>query len=46
MLAAIGVLAPEVLCRLSIYGMPGQHWWNTAIDWAPPVRPAITTHKP
>ena len=34
MLAAIGVLVPESTARLSIFGAPGQHWWNTAITWS------------
>ena len=33
MLAAIGVLTPEICAKLSIFGSPGQHWWNTAIVW-------------
>ena len=34
MLAAIGVLVPESTARLSLFGTPGQHWWNTHIEWA------------
>ena len=33
MLAAIGVLVPESTARLSLFGTPGQHWWNTHIEW-------------
>ena len=33
MLAAIGVLVPECTAKLSIFGSPGQHWWNTAVTW-------------
>jgi lycopene epsilon-cyclase len=33
MLAAIGVLTPEICAKLSIFGSPGQHWWNTAVVW-------------
>jgi light-harvesting complex II chlorophyll a/b binding protein 5 len=29
MLAAVGVLVPECTAKLSLFGTPGQHWWNT-----------------
>lgn len=33
MLATLGVLTPEVFAKLSVFGSPGQHWWNTAVVW-------------
>ena len=43
MLAAIGVLVPECTAKLSIFGSPGQHWWNTSVDFSGPgVFPELT----
>mmetsp|Transcript_41006 Transcript_41006/g.101187 ORF Transcript_41006/g.101187 Transcript_41006/m.101187 type:complete len:235 (+) Transcript_41006:148-852(+) len=33
MLATVGVLLPELAAKMSIFGKPGQHWWNTAVSW-------------
>jgi light-harvesting complex II chlorophyll a/b binding protein 5 len=33
MLAAVGVLTPELTAKLGVFGAPGSHWWNTAINF-------------
>jgi len=44
MLAAVGVLTPECTAKLSLFGTPGQHWWNTSLvfDGANGIWPSLT----
>ena len=43
MLAAIGVLVPECTAKLSLFGAPGQHWWNSSLDFdGPGIFPSLT----
>ena len=42
MLATAGVITPELLSKLSIFGSPGQHWWNTAVVAGPSGVPQLT----
>ena len=43
MLAAIGVLVPECTAKLSLFGTPGQHWWNSSLHFdGPGIAPSLT----